>query len=353
MVRLRWLVWLGGFSVAAAGCDRAVPVAEAKAVDAAPRDVVVAPVERGPVNRPVRASGLVRPKQAHNLSFKVGGSIRSVEVEEGAHVKKGQVLARLDPTEYSASAEQARRSSEKAERDLVRARTLQHEGAIPKSNLDDAETAAAMARSTVSIAGFNERHTVLLAPAAGIVESRLAEPGEVVSPGRPIVAFLGTDRGWVVDVALTDKDAVALRSGQAAVVTLDALPGVPIAATIGDVARVGNVATGTFNAEIVLPHELPIEPKSGLVAKVSIDRLVHPAAVVPIEALVDGEADRAAVFTVDAGKASRKTVRVEFLTEKTAALSTDLAGLDNVVVRGCHDLVDGAPVAVASAGGGR
>ncbi len=340
-------------AAAGVGCDRAISPAEAKTSVATAHKVELGTIERGPVDRPIKSSGLVRAKQSQNLAFKVGGSLVSVAVEEGQSVKKGQTLARIDPTEYSASADQARRSVEKAERDLSRARSLAREGVVPKATLDDAETAAAVARSSVSITGFQERHTVLTAPAAGIVEARLAEPGEVVAPGRPILSFLGTDRGWVVDVSLTDKDATRARVGQRAWVKLDADEGPPIEARVGDISRIGNLATGTFSAEIVLPQALPFAPRNGLTAKVSIERRELPAAVVPLSALVDGQADSAAVFVAEDGVARRHAVRIAFLLGDKAALATDIPSAGSVVIRGAHELVDGAAVEVVPSEAGR
>src|SRR5262245_11963011 len=62
-----------------------------------PIAVRLAPVAAGPVDRPIRGTGTVRFKSEADLSFKVGGVVSAVLVEEGAKVRKGQVLARLDP----------------------------------------------------------------------------------------------------------------------------------------------------------------------------------------------------------------------------------------------------------------
>jgi len=109
--------------------------------------VSLAAVQHGPVARPIRGAGIVRQKRELDLSFKVGGVVAAVLVEEGAHVKKGQVLARLDPTEVDAADRQAREAVQKAERDLDRVRRLHASGALATAERDNAETGLALARA--------------------------------------------------------------------------------------------------------------------------------------------------------------------------------------------------------------
>lgn len=333
--------------LSAAGCDRAVPDVAASEATAAPaKPVTLAPVERGEVPRPIRAAGLVTPKHNADMAFKVGGVVSAVLVEDGTRVKKGQVIARVDPTEYSAGASQAKRSLDQAERDLSRAKALHADKTLARAQLEGAETAAAIAKSQYAAAAFNEKHTVLTAPSDGVIERRMVEPGEVVSPGRPVARFLGTERGWMVTAAVSDRDAVRLASGSVAHVVLDAAPEKPIEATLTDVARIANPRTGTFEVEITLPKALPFEPRSGLVAKIVIPTTERPAATIPLGALVDGDRDKAFVFVPDGGKAKRVPVRIAFLAGDKAALREDIAGYEAVVVEGQNELVEGAALRV-------
>src|SRR4051794_19885753 len=85
-----------------------------------PPRVRLEPVDHTSVVRTVRASGLLAPKQELSLAFKIGGVLAGVYVEEGAKVKKGQLLAKLDPTEVAAGVRQAREGHAKALRDYAR-----------------------------------------------------------------------------------------------------------------------------------------------------------------------------------------------------------------------------------------
>jgi len=109
-----------GIAATLPACKAATP--EASAAELAPGAVAAEPavavrladVTRGPVARPVRGTGVLRLKSEVDLSFKVGGVVAAVLVEEGATVKKGQLLARLDPTEVDAALRQAKDGQAKA-----------------------------------------------------------------------------------------------------------------------------------------------------------------------------------------------------------------------------------------------
>ena len=91
---------------------------------AAARAVQVTRVQMAVLDNTLRAVGLLTPKDEARLSFKVGGLVESIKVEEGQAVKSGQVLALLKQTEIGASVEQARQATAKAQRDLARGKAL-------------------------------------------------------------------------------------------------------------------------------------------------------------------------------------------------------------------------------------
>ena len=336
----------GTLALALPGCGPAAaapaPAAEAAAV--AVRTAAVAP---GPIDRPVRASGTVFTKDEWELGFKVGGLLARVEVHEGQVVRRGQVLAALDATELSAGVRAAREAVEKARRDADRVGALADGDAAPRAAAEDSRTAAAVAEAQLAAAEFNLRHATLVAPDDGWVDRRLAEPGEVVAPGRAIVHLSGRGRGFVVRAALPDRDVLGLVPGTPATVTLDARPGQPLAAAVAEVSRAAGHGTGTYQVELrVDPAGLDAPLLSGLTAKVEIARRVSAAGAVPLCAVVDGDGERGAVFTVQGGVARRVPVRIAFLQGDRAVLAGGLEGIDRVVAEGAARLADGDRVQV-------
>ena len=349
---------LAGAMMVIQGCRPAPP--EATAAERAiaqdpspPVPVRLSTVASGPVDRPIHGTGTVRSKNEADLSFKVGGVVSAVLVDEGARVRKGQILARLDPTEVGAALRQANESAAKAERDLSRVRSLHASGAVPIADLQNAETALSMARAGVDAASFNAQRSAIVAPDDGRIERRTIEPGEVVSPGRPAFHVSGRSQGAIVRIALVDRDVLRVREGDEASVVLDARPDVPLAGRVSQIATVATPGVGTCDIEVRIDGTKRHDARpngdlpSGLTAKVEIRHLEEVAGIVPIASLVDGHGADAAVFVVDQGHARRVPVRVAFLLDERAALAVaPLQPRASIVEAGATQLEDGSPVRV-------
>jgi RND family efflux transporter MFP subunit len=308
--------------------------------------VRTAPVLHGPVERPIHAAGMVSTKDEWDLAFKVGGLLAGVEVHEGQAVRRGQVLARLDATELEEGVHQARAGLEKARRDEARVAALVAGESAPRASGEDTRTVRTVAEAALAAAEFNLRHATLTAPDDGWVDRRLAEPGEVVAPGRPILHVSGQGRGFVVRAALTDRDALGLSPGTAAAVSLDARPGERLAGRVAEVARAAGRGTGTYLVEIRLDAAGGAPLLSGLIAKVEIARTVPADGAVPMAAVVDGDGARGAVFAVEGDRVRRVPVLISFLKGDQAVLASGLVGLDRVVTDGATRLADGRLVRV-------
>lgn len=327
-------------------CSRAARAAPA------PEDPAVlvrlAPVTPGPIDRPIRAAGILAAKREWDLAFKVGGVLSRISVNEGDRIRAGQLLAELDATELAAGVAQAREALAKARRDAARAGALASAEAAPQVVADDARTGVAVAEAALSAAEFNLRHARLVAPDDGWVDRRAAEPGEVMAPGRPVLHVSGKGRGHVVRADLAERDVVGLAPGASAVVVLDSRPGVELPARVTEIAHAAARGTGTWQVELAV--ETPAAGAAllaGLTAKVRIARPVPVAGAVPLAAVVGGDGAAGAVFAVEGDRARRVPVAIAFLEGDRAVLSGGVEHLAAVVSEGAERLSDGARVHVA------
>ena len=333
------------FLVALAACGHR-PQVEKKSTKLP--NVEVTKSEEGEVTRSLRAAGTVRAKEASLLAFKVGGVVARVTVENGSRVRKGQMLATLDATEYVAGVTQAEEATKKYERDVQRLENLHREGAVPLADLEDAKTRLNVSRAVVKQVSNNAGRATLFAPADGWISHRMVEPGQVVGPGTPVVRFESKSRGKRIVAYMVDRDALSLQVAQPCVAHFDVKPNETFACQVGEIARAASPTTGMIEVEV--------DPKAagdwleGLSAKVEFPRKER-AVSVPLTSLVDESGMGAFVFLVgDDRKARRIPVTVNFIDNGRAFLRDGVAAGVKIVSRGAGALTDGAEIAVDEPG---
>ena len=336
-----------GTAAAVAACRGAD--GEPAPVASAPALVRVAPVTEEAIAPPVTATGTLGPKEEIALGFKIGGVISRIAVDAGATVRPGQLLATLDPREIDAAVTRAESAAEKAERDLARARRLYTDSVFTLSQFQDAETGAKMAQADLTTARFNRRYAEIVAPAAGVILERRAEPGELVAPGATVLTLGSRTRGSVVRAGLADRDVVRVVPGDSAVVRFDALPGKALAGRVTEIAAAAEPGTGTYAVEIALPAAGADRLASGMVAQVEIRPATgRRTTLVPIEAVLeaDGQTGTVYVLSADRTRAERRSVTIAFLTGGRAAIAKGLDAAAVVITDGAAYLRDGAKVRV-------
>ncbi|HYD51051.1 MAG TPA: HlyD family efflux transporter periplasmic adaptor subunit, partial [Gemmatimonadaceae bacterium] len=194
-------------------------------------------------------------------------------------------------------------------------------------------------------AGFLRRTAAIVAPAAGVVLRRLAEPNAVVAAGQPVLVVRGEGRGVVLRAGLSDRDAVRVRVGDPAEIRFAALPEAVARGRVSEVGAAAMPGTGAYEVEVTIDAGPALV--SGLVGTVEIrPARTEEIALVPVDALVEGDADSAQVFSVapDGRHARRHVVRLAWLRGGTAAVRAGLDGVTAVVTDGSAYLADGALV---------
>lgn len=339
--------WSAALLVLLAACGG--PAEEPAANGAAAAPVRAERVESVPVVDTVRTVGTLAPRDEVRLSFKAGGIVDTVNVDNGDRVTKGQRLASIKRAEVGAAVEQASAALEKAGRDLDRARQLRIDEVATEEQVEDLTTAWRVARANFETARFNERFAHIEAPADGVVLQRLIEPDELVQGGQPVLVIGATGTGWVVRVALADRDAVRVAEGNPAVVEFDAFPGRSFAGRVSTIAAVADPQTGTFEAEIDVDPQ-GVRVARGLVAKVELT-LGEPGTsatgtVVPVTALVEADGPSATVYVLEepAGIARRRPIQVGSIIGERVVVLHGLEAGERVITDGAAWVRDGAPV---------
>lgn len=308
---------------------------------------------------PVVASGLVSSAEEARLSFKVGGIINKMLVDEGQPVRKGQLLATLDLTEIDAQVSQAQLASEKAERDLGRVKSLYADTAATLEQLQNATTGQSVSKQALTIAQFNRNYAQIRASVDGTVTRKVTNAGEYVAAGASVYLISGNRRAdWVVRMGVSDKDWARLQPGNRASVRLDAYPDQTFSGTVGKLAQAADPINKLYEVEVKInPGTAKFAP--GLFANVTlVPGRSRPYAVVPVEAIVEGNGkdgfvyvvadDRRGRSGVPAGplKVRKIPVQIGYLEGDKVLLTNGLSSVKQVVTAGSAFLTEESSVVV-------
>lgn len=282
----RWLKWIViGVILAllAAGVLRALSARKAQkaaleaqqvaqktqaTVELTPADLLV--VKTLDLSQGLAISGPLKAVNSAVVKARVAGELQGLTVREGDTVKAGQVIARVDSTEFQARVRQARQQAEaaKAQVDIAQRafdnnRSLVDKGFISKTALESslatlagAEASYQAAQAGADVAAKSLDDTVLRAPIAGLVAQRLAQPGERVAIDARVVEIVDLSR-LELEASLSATDSLDVRVGQTAQLTVEGASQ-PLAAKV---VRVNPSAVAGSRA--VLAY-LAMDPAPGL-----------------------------------------------------------------------------------------
>jgi RND family efflux transporter MFP subunit len=326
-----------------------------------PRQVLVETAERTELVREHRYSSVVRAARRASLGFGVGGRLAARPVSLGDRVEAGQLLARLDDRQlgHAVRAAGAGRDDASArlaqlERDRDRALRLVAARAAGAEELEKIEATLSSARAAVSgsAARLGEARRVqaearIEAPFAGTVSEVLLEPGELASPGQPVVILSGSG-GLEVEIEVPESLRTALREGQAAAIELP-LAGLEARGVIRHLATAAPRPGRLFPVVVALDATDAVVP--GLTAEVILTTRTEAALSVPIGAILDPAGGGPFVFVVEGDRVEAVAVEVIRVAGGKAQVSGPLGPGDRVAVAGHANLIAGEMVSPKPAGG--
>lgn len=337
-------------STAACGRDDAAPEAA--------RPVLVDPAPAGAAAAAVALPGEIRAREESPLSFRVGGQLVRRHVDAGAAVRRGQVLAELDPGDLRLQAQSAQAQYGAAEAELVRARAeqaryaeLARDQLVSASALEAQTTAlraaegqARAARAQLDVARNQSGYTELRAPEDGVIASREAEAGQVVGAGQTVYV-LAADGAREVAIALPEARVRAFSLGQPVEVELWSAPGRRLPGRIREIAPAADPQARTYAARVALDAAAPGEVELGQSARVYLPQGADAPRSVPLSAVQRGEDGAPVVWIVAAdGTAQPQAVTLGDYGEERVPVRSGLPDDALVIAAGAHLLRPGQRV---------
>lgn len=324
---------------------------------------------RGDLVQTVVASGRITTPQRVAVGAVITGRVMRIPVSEGQSVKRGDVLIELDDNDERAAAAQARAAVAQGEakvrqlrevglpaaeqnliqaqanltqarRQFERTKELKAKGFVSHAALDDAQrnldvaesqlraarlqvqsnspagsefalalTALAQARASLGLAQARLDQTVIRAPEAGTLIARAVEPGNVVQPGKELMALAPAGETQVV-VQIDEKNLAQLKLGQKALGSADAYPRERFAAELAYINPGIDALRGSVEVKLRIPNP-PDYLRQDMTVSVDIEvARSRGTVVVPADAVRDANGAQPWVLAVDGWRASRRAVKL-------------------------------------------
>jgi RND family efflux transporter MFP subunit len=311
----------------------------------------VGEVHRG---QTLRFPGSVSAVQQSDMAFEVSGRIIDMPVTEGDLVKKGAILAKLDPRDYEAERARARAERNAARADFNRYNQAYKSKAVTPQQVDIARRALEVAQAGLQQADKAVEDTVLRAPFPGRIARKLVEDYANVQAKQPVL-ILQSDDALEMKVNMPESDWVGYRPVESAAdiedgldikVVISSLPDRPIPARITAFSSKADPVTRTFEVTVGFepPDAVTVSPgMTGHVAYTPPLESTQDELRVPAGAVVATADSTPFVWLFDqaSGTVTDRPVEIGKLTDGSIQILSGLEKGDRIAISGVHSLTEG------------
>ncbi|MFL9881163.1 efflux RND transporter periplasmic adaptor subunit [Herbaspirillum rhizosphaerae] len=327
-------------------------------------DIVMTTVE--PLRQVLPMSGALRALNQVSVKAKVAGEVKEVLVRAGEAVQAGQVLIRIDTSEYQAKLEQARGSlvASRGQLDIATKTrdnnlALLDKGFISRNAFDNAASQFDIAKANVDTArgaldvaqkALND--TVIKAPINGMISSRTVEPGEKVSIDNKLLDVVDLSQ-MELEAPVPTADILKVKLGQEVLVTVEGLP----QAVVGKVVRINpGTQSGSRSIMVYVRIENPQGLlRAGMFADASLTLDKRDAVMTVPQTSIQTDGDKTYVYAIEEGKLIRRDVTLGMRGIDSRGNAVEVSsGLQNgarIVKANLGNLNTGTPVRISATGG--
>ncbi len=287
-------------------------------------------------------AGTLLAAQRATVSTRLAAKVRAVRVDEGTRVKRGELLLRLDDDEVLAQVRGAETALSAAKTHERRISTLVAEGAATPSELEPAQSQRALAEAQSATAHATVAYSEIRAPFDGLVQAKRVQPGDLVSPGQPLLELEGG--GLEIAASVSEEESQGIHKGEHLQFEVGDHHG---EAEVVALAPSGDAAShrGLVRARLLEPAGF----RAGSFARLRLPTgsTSNESVWVPSSALVE-RGDLTGVFVAQGGRAELRWLSLGKTEGGMVAVRAGLRA-GELVINSPGVLRDGQPVEVASA----
>jgi len=300
-----------------------------------PLGVETALPARGPAIEAVYATGVVEPTVMVPVAPRAGGRLAAIQVAEGAAVRRGQVLARIESADLEQAVQELQAREQLARTQHERSRDLVAQKFISSAELDRTRTELQAAQAAVRRAQAQRDYNQLVAPADGTVLRRDGEPGQFIPAGQAVIT-LACCAPLRVSAEVDEEDIARVSVGQKVTMRTDALPKQLFDGEVAEITPKGDPVSRSYRVRIRFSDapagtEGPL--RTGMTMDVNLIVARREAALLVPSSALKGDV----LWVLEQGRLHRRTVR------------KGVAGSDRIEV--LSGLSDGEAVVLAPANG--
>lgn len=285
---------------------------------------------------------------APKVGAEVAGRIVKVRVEIGDPVKKGQVLAEIDPTDYSADAKRLEAQAVTQRKLTERYQNLARKGFISPAKLEEVEAQDVSAREQLTRAAKNLSRTRIVSPVDGRVDNRFVSVGDWIDLGKPVFQ-LSTSENLRIRLPFPETAAQRIKVGQMVNLSTPTAPNATVTGKIEQVRALVGSTNRAFDAIVEVRNPGGWKPGASVNGAVVVEE--HAEAVAVPEVSVVLRPAGKVVYVIEDGKAVQHIVSTGVTQNGLVEILQGLKAGATVAVDGAGFLTDKAAVSVKEANG--
>ncbi len=346
LVLLGMLILIAVFGMAIMKKNELIAADKAAAVsnERPPINSVVYTLQPAEIRDRINLPGNIEPWTRLELMAKVAGSITDVLVKEGEEVKEGDILARIESSDYEIALQKAEAAYKYAKADYQRDKKVYDKGVIPTAELDRKETSLITAKTELDNARLQLSRCTIKAPMDGIVRRLDAKVGLLLSVADPVAEILKIDKVKAI-VGIPESDVPAVRQLDEIQLTVQALDNLVITGKKYFLSPSPDTAARLYKLELEVDNSSR-EILPGMFIRAEIVKNSIPDAItVPFYSVISRN-DEQYVYVDEDGVAQKKKVELGIMENWMVQVTKGLDSQDRLIIEGHRDVESGQKIKV-------
>lgn len=288
-------------------------------------------------------SGVIEESAGTVLSFKIPGTLTKLAVSEGQFVSKGQLIAEVDASSLESNLRIAEATLATTQDTYNRMKMLHDAAALPDMKWVEVENSLKSAKSATQIARNTLNDAKIYAPASGYISQKLADAGNTMAPGMPVVKLVDINP-IKINISVSEDEISAIDNNTEAYITVSALGDYSAIATLSDKGVAADPLSRTYTIKFSCPNTdnkmLP-----GMLCNVTLStNQTREAMVIPVNAVLLDANNQSFVWLDKDGKSVKRIVTLGGYTGNGVIIEDGLSLGEKVIIKGMQKISESMAV---------